>query len=54
MAIFVFTCAETSRKVIGVHTIWGNFSISRVMPAGLLLTPGKHGKMDNQIRLQSV
>lgn len=54
IAIYIFTCTETSRKGVGVCTICGNFPISRVMPAGILLTPGKHGKMDNQIRLQSV
>lgn len=54
IAIYIFTCTETSRRGVGVCTICGNFPTSRVMPAGILLYPGKCAKMDNQIRLQSV
>lgn len=54
IAIYFFICTETSRKGLGVCTVCGNFPISRMMSAGILLTPVKHGKMDNQIGLQSV
>lgn len=42
IAIYIFICTEASRKGLGVCTMCGNFPISGMMPAGILLTPGKH------------
>lgn len=43
IAIYIFVCIETSRKRLRVCTICGNFPISRIMPACIVLSPGKHG-----------